>query len=127
MRDQLKRALDYVQQNGITKAQLEQLKQSLAKELMYEAKYAAEKAEHAKIHERNIAYSNHVKKVNSITGEMAAINRERAEVSKKLEAGILPTREEYERFHDLGRRAGALHKEYSRLVEEYNAKYNNGN
>ena len=126
-RAELKRVLDYVQQNGLTKAQLEQLKQSLAKELVYEAKDAAEKAEHAKIHARNIAYSNLLKKANSVTEKLAAINRERGKVSKKLEAGILPTREEYDRFHGLSKQTRQLLEEYNRFVEEYNAKYNNGN
>ena len=58
-RDQLKRALDYVQQNGITKAQLEQLKQSLEREVIYDARAAAEKAEHARNHARNVAYHNY--------------------------------------------------------------------
>lgn len=102
-------------------------KQSLEREAIYDARDAAEKAEIARIHARNIAYSNLVKKVNSVTEKLAAINRERTEVSKKLEAGILPTREEYDRFHGLSKQKRQLLDEYSRLVEEYNAKHNNGN
>ncbi len=142
MRDQLNRVLDYVQQNGLTKAQLEQLKQSLERDVMYEAIFAAEKAENARIHERKVADYNLAKnghdiaqKLAAINRETAAIKREKAELSKKLlEGGTRWTPEERKRFYELSEQrrqlfeqSVQLHEEYSRLEEEFNAKFNNGN
>ena len=140
-RDQLKRVLDYVQQKGITKAQIEQLKQSLERDVMYEAIFAAEKAENARIHERKVADYNLAKnghdiaqKLAAINRETAAIKREKAELSKKLEGGTRWTPEERKRFYELSEQrrqlfeqSVQLHEEYSRLEGEFNAKFNNGN
>ena len=125
-RDQLKRALDYVRQNGITKAQLEQLKQSLEREAIRDARAAAEKAANAKAVEKIKADYELLSKKHDIADKIAALNRQMHEIGVISKDGeLLPgnfsseqIKEALRQRRELRRQQRQLYAEFHMLTEE---------
>ena len=97
-----------------------ELKKLLEEEAEWDARFAAEATENAKIHARKVADYNLAKNGHEIALKIADLNKEQNKLFNAIQNGHIPTSDELKQYYKRSEKINNLTHGYLEKVEEFN-------